>query len=77
VNGPHHYGDTYVAGEIAERGTIHGSSTIDIQVNPETLEVVAVWFRCRTLPFRVSEVTPAYPDNPDIQITAIDYLEGQ
>lgn len=34
-------------------GTIHGSHTIDIQIN-EHGNVVAVWFRCQELPFRVS-----------------------
>jgi hypothetical protein len=72
----HHYGDTYVGGEIAERGTIHGSGTIDIQIDPTTHEVVAVWFRCRDLPYRVQMVTavPMSPP-PDIKIAAIEYLE--
>jgi hypothetical protein len=67
-----HYGDTYVAGEIAERGTIHGSSTIDIQLG-EDGSVVAVWFRCRTLPFTVSKVPGRRVMQPDLKVTAVEY----
>lgn len=73
----HHYGDWYVGGEIADRGTIHGSGTIDIQVDPDTKEVVAVWFRCRTLPFTVSPMYTAVPvEQPSITVTAVEYLEN-
>lgn len=73
---PVHYGDQFVGGELAERGTIHGSGTIDIQVSEETGEVVAVWFRCQTLPFRVSKVTgQRQPDQPSITVTAVEYLD--
>jgi hypothetical protein len=34
-------------------GTIHGSGTIDIDIDANG-HVVMVWFRCRTLPWRVS-----------------------
>lgn len=34
-------------------GTIHHSGTIDIDVD-KSGHVIQVWFRCRTLPFRVS-----------------------
>lgn len=75
----HHYGDTFVAGEIAERTTIHGSGTIDIQVDPNSGLVIGVWFRCLELPFTVSAV--AAPPTPaptrDVTITAIDYLESE
>ena len=36
---PVHYGDYFVGGELADRGTIHGSGIIDIQVDPKTKEV--------------------------------------
>jgi hypothetical protein len=72
----HHYGDTYVAGELAERGTIHGSEAIDVQVDPVTGEVRAVWFRCRELPFRVSPGAPGQiATQPPIKVTAIEYLD--
>jgi hypothetical protein len=74
VSEVHHYGDTYVAGEIAERSTIHGSSTIDIQID-SVGRVVAVWFRCRTLPFKVSMVQSTGMDQPPIKVTAIEYVE--
>ena len=35
--------------------TIHRTGTIDIQMTPSG-QVVAVWFRCLSLPFRVSTV---------------------
>ncbi|SRR6266568_1811685 len=37
-------------------GTIHASSTIDIEVDPYG-RVVAAWFRCQQLPFEASQVT--------------------
>lgn len=72
----HHYGDWYVGGERADRGTIHGSGTIDIQVDPDTKEVVAVWFRCRTLPFTVSEALVTEIAQPPLTVTAVEYLEN-
>ncbi len=61
---------------MADRTTIHGSGTIDIQVSGETGEVVAVWFRCRSLPFRVSAVSgEARQDQPPIMVTAVEYLD--
>lgn len=36
-------------------GTIHQTGTIDVSVDPETKAVVAVWFRCLSLPFTVWE----------------------
>jgi len=71
----HHYGDTYVGGEFVQRSTIHGSGTIDIQIDPLTREVKAVWFRCLELPFRVSEHGGGDGPERDIAVTAIEYLE--
>lgn len=73
---PAHYGDSFVGGELATRGTIHDSGVIDIQVDPQTHEVRAVWFRCLELPFRVSELPAAdeEPGQPAIAITAVEYL---
>ncbi len=71
---PVHYGDYFVGGELADRGTIHGSGTIDIQVDPVTKEVKAVWFRCLNLPFRVSEAEVRIIQ-PETVITAVEYLE--
>jgi hypothetical protein len=34
--------------------TIHGTGTVDVQLN-EDGDVVAVWFRCRMLPFTQSK----------------------
>jgi hypothetical protein len=41
--------------------TIHRTGTIDIQMT-KTGQVVAVWFRCLSLPFRVSIVDGYGPD---------------
>jgi hypothetical protein len=74
---PEHYGDSFVGGELAERGTIHGSGAIDVQVSEETGEVVAVWFRCLSLPFRVSTVSgETRKEQPPLTITAVEYLDG-
>ena len=74
---PVHYGDHFVSGELADRTTIHGSGTIDVQVSAKTGEVVAVWFRCRTLPFTLSTVDDAEPTlMPAIAVTAVEYLDG-
>lgn len=74
---PVHYGDHFVGGELADRTTIHGSGTVDVQVSAETGEVVAVWFRCLDLPFRVSTVRGQdRQDQSSITITAVEYLDG-
>ena len=74
---PVRYGDHFVGGELADRTTIHGSGTIDIQVSAETGEVVAVWFRCLTLPFRVSVVREVVrQEQPPITVAAVEYLDG-
>lgn len=49
---------------------------IDVQVSAETGEVVAVWFRCLTLPFRVSTVSEPAQEQPPIAVTAVEYLDG-
>lgn len=73
---PVHYGDRFVGGGLADRTTIHSSGTIDIQVT-QTGKVVAVWFRCLMLPFRVSTIGPEpEPDQPSITLTAVEYLDG-
>lgn len=56
-------------------GTIHQTGTIDIQVDAETGEVVAVWFRCLSLPFQVSKVSGRRPCNPDLAVEEITYVE--
>lgn len=69
-----HYGDYIVSGELVERTTIHGSSTIDVQLNGKG-EVIAVWFRCLSLPFTVSR-TEDPVQQPDITVTAVEYVEN-
>lgn len=71
---PVHYGDHFVSGEMADRTTIHGSGAVDIQVSADTGEAVAVWFRCLTLPFRVSTVRESLREQPPIMVTAVEYL---
>lgn len=71
-----HYGDWYVGGELADRRSLHGSGTIDVVVDPVTRQVREVWFRCLCLPFTVSERASAEV-NPDITVTAVEYLEGE
>lgn len=46
-----------LAGEAGARyygdgGTIHGTTHLDVEVDPDG-KVVAVWFRCQVLPYRV------------------------
>lgn len=73
---PQHYGDSFVAGELAERTTIHESGTVDVQLSEETGEVVAVWFRCLNLPFKVSTVRGGRaPEQTSIVVTAVEYLD--
>ena len=64
----HHYGGA---------GTVHRTGTIDIQIDKTTGEVRAVWFRCLSLPFTVSEVQDDLPVNPvrDIAVEEITYAE--
>ncbi len=54
--------------------TIHHTGTIDIQVRPDG-EVVAVWFRCLSLPFTVSVVEDRAVINPPISIDMIAYAD--
>lgn len=68
-DGNHYYGDG---------GTIHGTHHLDIEVDPDTGEVTAVWFRCLNLPFRVYSRTDTVRVNPDTEIHGIEYrLEEQ
>ena len=46
---PNFYGGT---------GTIHSTGTVDVQLNKDG-DVVAVWFRCRMLPFTQSSTYTA------------------
>jgi hypothetical protein len=73
---PTHYGDDFVGGEMAQRGTIHGSGTIDIEVDPDTKEVTAVWFRCLNLPYRVFMHKATAVIQPGTFVTAVEYLEA-
>lgn len=53
-------------------GTIHGTTELSVEVDPETKEVTAVWFRCLNLPFHVwSRPDPARV-NPDSEIHGIE-----
>lgn len=72
----HHYGDWFVGGELADRTTLHGTGMIDIVTDPKTGEVQEVWFRCLSLPFRVTERGYRSPEviNPPLTITAIEYV---
>lgn len=57
-------------------GTIHSSGHLDVDV--VNGEVKAVWFRCMTLPFRVSkDRRDALPEmNPtDIAVTGVEYVD--
>ena len=59
--------------------TIHHTGTIDIQVDEDTGEVLAVWFRCLNLPFKVSSLPrregDGYPVNPRTYVERITYVE--
>jgi hypothetical protein len=46
------------------RNTIHGSGTIDIQVDDQG-KILRVWFRCLSLPFRLDTVTDHEVYNPE------------
>jgi hypothetical protein len=54
--------------------TIHNTGTIDIVMNNGV--VTEVWFRCRQLPFQVSDPkgTPVYGEGP-ANIVAIEFAE--
>lgn len=57
-------------------GTIHRTTTVDVQIDKITGEVHAVWFRCLQLPFTVSEVQNDTQSNPQhIAIEEITYVE--
>lgn len=54
-------------------GTLHSGTRLDIEMDDEG-NVCSVWFRCRTLPFRVYRRSGESPsrDNPDIEIHGIE-----
>lgn len=64
-------GSTY----YGDGGTIHDTGTLDIELDPETGEVTAVWFRCLNLPFRTYSRPDTVRFNPDTEIHGIEYRE--
>jgi hypothetical protein len=67
ANGNHYYGDG---------GTIHDSTDLAIEIDAMSGAVTAVWFRCKTLPFRVWVRGPeAYHSNPEIEIHGIEWSD--
>lgn len=69
------------------KGTIHSTTHLDIEVNKKG-QVVAVWFRCQTLPFKQSnvdqarsnEMTNAYAGNwmPELHAVQLkDNIKGK
>jgi hypothetical protein len=66
ADGNHYYGDG---------GTIHGTGYLDIEIDPATGEVTAVWFRCLNLPFRTFSRDEPAVVNPDIGIRGVEYRE--
>ena len=65
-DGNHYYGDG---------GTIHGTGHIDVEVDPDTGEVTAVWFRCLNLPFKIFSRPDPARINPDTEVHGIEYRE--
>ena len=58
------------------QGTIHRTTHIDVEVDPETRQVTAVWFRCLNLPFQVFERPSTAHINPKgIAIEEITYVD--
>lgn len=68
------------AAYYGDGGTIHHTGHLDVEVTPAG-EVVAVWFRCRALPFEVApaderradEMRRMYRDDPPPPLTGIEY----
>lgn len=66
-----HYGDD---------GTIHRTSTVNVERDPATGAVVAVWFRCLPLPFtetvcdaeRAEEMRRMYAGGAAAKLLAVD-----
>ena len=56
-------------------GTIHGTSRLDIEIDPATGEVTAVWFRCLNLPFEIFSRPGTVRINPDTEVHGIEYRE--
>ena len=57
-------------------GTIHGTGHVDVELDPATGEVTAVWFRCLNLPFRVFTRPDPVRINPEFEVRGIEYREG-
>lgn len=62
--------------------TIHRTETVDVEIDPTTGEVVAVWFRCALLPFSQSQVSRSRADDmraaykhPPRGIVAIEFAD--
>lgn len=61
--------------------TIHGTQEVNVERDPETGGVIAVWFRCAMLPFtdqvvdaeRMEEMKVGYQENPPRGILAIEF----
>lgn len=68
------------AAYYGDGGTIHHTGHLDVEVTPAG-EVVAIWFRCRALPFEVApagerradEMRRMYRDDPPPPLTGIEY----
>lgn len=64
-------------GAVPQGGTIHQTGHLDIETHDG--KVIAVWFRCRTLPFQQHETGyQRFSDlkqmgQPSIQITGINF----
>jgi hypothetical protein len=61
-----------------EGGTIHSTGHLDVETYDG--KVVAVWFRCRTLPFAQTEIGYSrFADlrghTPNIQLTGVNFVE--
>lgn len=56
-------------------GTVHGTISLDVEVDAQTGEVTAVWFRCLNLPFKVFSRPGTVRCNPDTEVHGIEYRE--
>lgn len=60
--------------------TIHGTTAVNIERDPKTGEVVAVWFRCQPLPFtdhltdpdRATQMRVMYAAMGQIELLGVD-----
>jgi hypothetical protein len=46
-----------------------------VEVDPDTGEVTAVWFRCLNLPFKIFDRPDPARINPDTEVRGIEYRE--